>query len=105
MHRPSLQAPLLGIDHPYLPEHLGITKAPRSADAQLVPPAEKSSGPFEHVPASASSPSPSRDRLCARPDMNLVTHKREVEPGLPEREVRGKGISSNSFGELGPAQI
>ncbi len=51
MHGPSLQARLEDIDHSHFPEHLGIAEAPCSADAQLMPPAEESSDPFQHVPA------------------------------------------------------
>ena len=51
MHGPSSQARLEDINHSRIPEHLGVAEAPRSADAQLMPPTEESSDPFQHVPA------------------------------------------------------
>lgn len=84
MHGPSLQARLVDIDHPRFPEHLGVAEAPRSADAQLMPPAEEPSDPFQHVPADSI--------IClAREAEAEVFGPSRQEPVEPISQLRPRG--------------
>ena len=51
MRGPSSQAHLVEVDHSHLSVDLGVSEAAGSADAKLVPPTEKPSDPFPHMPA------------------------------------------------------